>query len=88
MLATSMRPNEVGVVDKVLLTTNSDGYKYSKVKMRSIRIPEVGDKFACFSPDHDVLTTEGWISVSKVTKEHKVASLLTVNIYDMITLLK
>jgi len=45
-VSTSMRPNEVGVVDKVLLTTNSDGYKYTKVKMRSIRIPEVGDKFA------------------------------------------
>ncbi len=45
-VSTSMRPNEAGVVDRVLLTTNSDGFKYTKVKMRSIRIPEIGDKFA------------------------------------------
>ena len=75
-VSTSMRPNEVGVVDKVLLTTNSDGYKYTKVKMRSIRIPEVGDKFACFDPSHDVLTSDGWIPITEVTKEHKVASLI------------
>jgi DNA-directed RNA polymerase II subunit RPB2 len=45
-VSTSMRPNEAGVVDKVLVTTNADGYKYTKVKMRSIRIPEIGDKFS------------------------------------------
>ncbi len=45
-VSTSMRPNEVGVVDKVMLTTNSDGYKYTKVKTRSVRVPEIGDKLA------------------------------------------
>jgi DNA-directed RNA polymerase beta subunit/intein/homing endonuclease len=45
-VSTSMRPNEVGVIDKVIITTNSDGYKYTKVKVRSIRIPEIGDKFS------------------------------------------
>jgi hypothetical protein len=75
-VSTSMRPNEVGVVDKVIITTNSDGYKYTKVKMRSIRVPEIGDKLACFDPSHDVLTTEGWIPVTEVTKNHKIASLV------------
>lgn len=40
-----MKRMEDGVVDKVLLTTK-DGYKFTKVKVRSTRIPQVGDKFA------------------------------------------
>ena len=45
-VSTAMRPNEEGVIDKVLVTTNSDGYKYCKVKIRSTRTPVVGDKLA------------------------------------------
>jgi len=74
-VSTSMRPNEVGVVDKVLLTTNSDGYKYTKVKMRSIRIPEVGDKFASATADHDILTLEGWKNITQITMEDEIATL-------------
>jgi DNA-directed RNA polymerase II subunit RPB2 len=45
-VSTSMRPNEVGIVDKIMITTNSDGFKYAKIKIRSQRIPEIGDKFS------------------------------------------
>jgi DNA-directed RNA polymerase II subunit RPB2 len=45
-VSTSMRQNEAGVIDKVLVTTNSDGFKYSKIKIRCTRTPEVGDKLA------------------------------------------
>lgn len=74
-VSTSMRPNEIGVVDKVLLTTNSDGYKYTKVKMRAIRVPEIGDKVASATGDHEILTRNGWKNIKEITLQDKVATL-------------
>lgn len=44
--STAMRNAETGVVDKVMLSTNADGYRFVKVRVRAIRIPQVGDKFS------------------------------------------
>jgi DNA-directed RNA polymerase II subunit RPB2 len=62
--------------DKYYVNTNGDGYTFCKVRIRHERIPTIGDKMSCYSPDHDILTTKGWIKISEVTKEHRVATLV------------
>ena len=72
-----MKATQQGIIDKVMLTTEDDGLLSAKVRHRQICTPEEGDKFACYTPDHQVLTTKGWIPIGEVTKEHQVATLVT-----------
>ncbi len=79
----ALKNNEVGFVDrncyddKYFTNVNGDGYTFCKVRVRNARVPSIGDKFSCYSPDHDVLTLEhGWVPIAELTKEHKVASLV------------
>jgi len=41
-----VRPSEIGVVDTIVLTQANEGGKMFKVRIRDMRPPEIGDKFA------------------------------------------
>ncbi len=41
-----VRPSEIGVIDTVVMTQSHEGGKMYKIRVRDMRIPEIGDKFA------------------------------------------
>ncbi|MDA4120567.1 MAG: DNA-directed RNA polymerase subunit B [Thaumarchaeota archaeon] len=42
----AVRPSETGVVDSIFMTENVEGGRMFKVRVRDMRVPEIGDKFA------------------------------------------
>lgn len=77
-----MKNNEKGFIDRnshgdnIFTNINGDGYTFSKVRIRNNRVPTIGDKFSCYTPDHEVLTDKGWVFVNELTTKHKVASMV------------
>jgi len=66
--------DERATVESVIFSDTKEGLRFVSVKTASPRIPEIGDKF-CFTEDHQVLTQNGWIPISKVTMGMRVATL-------------
>ncbi|KAL3445968.1 hypothetical protein BJX65DRAFT_280255 [Aspergillus insuetus] len=45
-VSTPLRSTENGIVDQVLVSTSNDDLKFVKVRMRTTKVPQIGDKFA------------------------------------------
>jgi len=45
-ISMALRSTESGIVDRVLVSTNADGRRFGKVRVRTTKIPQIGDKFA------------------------------------------
>jgi DNA-directed RNA polymerase II subunit RPB2 len=82
------KSNEEGVVDKVLIVTNEEGLKCAKIKVRQLRVPEMGDKVASRAAQkgtigitlaaHDMPFTSSGITPDIVINPHCMPSRMTI----------
>ena len=63
-----------GVIDHVTTEfKNNDGFPTYSARIRQKRIPIGGDKFCCYTSDHDVMTSDGWKPINEITMKDRVA---------------
>jgi DNA-directed RNA polymerase II subunit RPB2 len=68
--STKYKSGVAGVIDKVYTGVyNTDNFEMYNVKVRSERIPRVGDKL-CMLGDHEVLTNKGWFKFNELYQRY------------------